>query len=235
MPRPSDSPPTRATSPGDLRLGNASDACVVDETYSLRNSKRSEIRYLAHTREIPFVQDGKTVFKVMFSVGNNDVAFRYTVCRTGEALCGVVRQEAHGVQAPRRKHYISLPAKPGHEGICPHDPKLRDPLHPRRHTGQNGLGEGYSFPALFRIADRGWVLISETGVDSRYCASRLLGHAGGLYTIGFPQEEEFNGNGSASPGITLPGRDAVAHHHRRRHPRAGGRDDSGLRPRRAAL
>lgn len=36
----------------------------------------------------------------------------------------------HGVQAPRRKHYISLPAKPGHEGICPHDPELRDPPTP---------------------------------------------------------------------------------------------------------
>ena len=49
------------------------------------------------------------------------------------------------------------------------------------------------------------MLISETGVDSRYCAGRLLGHADGLYTIGFPQEKEFNGNGSSSPGITLPG------------------------------
>lgn len=98
----------------DLRLGNASDACVVDETYSLRNSKRSEIRYLAHTREIPFVQDGKTVFKVMFSVGNNDVAFRYTVCRTGEALCGVVRQEAHGVPGspPEALHFSARKARP---------------------------------------------------------------------------------------------------------------------------
>ena len=41
--------------------------------------------------------------------------------------------------------------------------------------------------------------------SSRYCGSRLIGHEGGLYTIGFPQELENNGNGTVSPGISLPG------------------------------
>ena len=54
--------------------------------------------------------------------------------------------------------------------------------------GKNGWGEGYTFPCLFRNGDKGWILISETGVDSKYCGSRLLGHENGLYTIGFPQE-----------------------------------------------
>ena len=31
------------------------------------------------------------------------------------------------------------------------------------------------------------------------------GHKGGVYTIGFPQEGEANGNGTVSPGIALPG------------------------------
>lgn len=59
--------------------------------------------------------------------------------------------------------------------------------------GKNGWGEGYTFPCLFRNGDKGWILISETGVDSKYCGSRLLGHENGLYTIGFPQEGEMNG------------------------------------------
>ncbi len=58
---------------------------------------------------------------------------------------------------------------------------------------------------LFRNGDNGWVLVSETGVNGGYCASRLLGHKGGVYTIGFPQEGEANGNGTVSPGIALPG------------------------------
>ena len=70
------------------------------------------------------------------------------------------------------------------------------------------------FPAWFRTGNKGWVLISETGVDSRYCASRLMGKDGGLYTIGFPQEGEYNGNGTACPGIALPGENALAHGYR---------------------
>ncbi|MGL5272058.1 MAG: glycoside hydrolase family 97 catalytic domain-containing protein, partial [Phocaeicola sp.] len=70
--------------------------------------------------------------------------------------------------------------------------------------GQNGWGEGYTFPCLFKNNDKGWMLISETGVSSLYCASRLLGKSDGLYTIGFPQEAENNGNGTTAPGIYLP-------------------------------
>ena len=72
--------------------------------------------------------------------------------------------------------------------------------------GKNGWGEGYTFPCLFKNSDKGWILISETGVNSYYCGSRLMGHEDGVYTIGFPQEGEFNGNGTISPGIALPGK-----------------------------
>ena len=45
-------------------------------------------------------------------------------------------------------------------------------------------GHGYTFPCLFRIGTDGWVLISETGVDSRYCGSHLSDVTeGNLYTI----------------------------------------------------
>ena len=52
-------------------------------------------------------------------------------------------------------------------------------------------GHGYTFPALFKVGQDGWVLVSETDVDSRYCASRLSDMKGdGLYTIEFPMPEE---------------------------------------------
>ena len=43
---------------------------------------------------------------------------------------------------------------------------------------------GYVFPGLFRIGNDGWILISETGVGSQYCASHLSdGTKEGLYTV----------------------------------------------------
>ena len=68
-------------------------------------------------------------------------------------------------------------------------------------------GHGYTFPALFNIGGKGWVLVSETGVDSRYCASRLSDcKEGNLYTVAFPMPEENNGNGTSSPAFALPGK-----------------------------
>ena len=50
------------------------------------------------------------------------------------------------------------------------------------------------------------MLISETGVDSRYCASHLSEHqGGGRYTVAFPMAEENNGNGTPEPAFALPG------------------------------
>jgi CheY-like chemotaxis protein/kynurenine formamidase/two-component sensor histidine kinase len=67
-------------------------------------------------------------------------------------------------------------------------------------------GHGYTFPCLFHVGENGWALISETGVDSKYCGSHLSdATADGLYTIAFPMPEENNGNGTASPGLALPG------------------------------
>ena len=72
--------------------------------------------------------------------------------------------------------------------------------------GKNGWGEGYTFPCLFKNQTNGWMLVSETGVDGGYCAGRLLGESDGTYCIGFPQAGECNGNGTVSPGISLPGK-----------------------------
>ena len=50
------------------------------------------------------------------------------------------------------------------------------------------------------------MLVSETGVDSRYCGSRLSDVTeGNLYTVAFPMAEENNGNGTVAPAFALPG------------------------------
>ncbi len=50
------------------------------------------------------------------------------------------------------------------------------------------------------------MLVSETGVDSRYCASHLSDYdpAEG-YSLAFPMPEENNGNGTVEPAFALPG------------------------------
>ena len=99
----------------------------------------------------------------------------------------------------------------------------------------SGYGHGYTFPCLFKVnkttsqqvnkttaqqvnkttAKKGkkavpaeenvWVLISETGVDSHFCGSRLDEPTPeGRYTVAYPMMEENNGFGSTGAQVTLP-------------------------------
>ena len=177
----------------------------IDETYELASIKQSKVRYVANEAVFSFTQQGKTIYDVIFRISNNDVAFKYKMYPQGETLSCVVKQEATGFVFPDGTTTFLCPQSKPMGGFARTSPSYETSYTADDVAGKNGWGEGYTFPCLFRNGDNGWVLVSETGVNGGYCASRLLGHKGGVYTIGFPQEGEANGNGTVSPGIALPG------------------------------
>lgn len=177
----------------------------IDETYELTSIKKSKVRYVANEAVFSFTQQGKTIYDVIFRISNNDVAFKYKMYPQGETLSCVVEQEATGFVFPDGTTTFLCPQSKPMGGFARTSPSYETSYTADDAAGKNGWGEGYTFPCLFRNGDNGWVLVSETGVNGGYCASRLLGHKGGTYTIGFPQEGEANGNGTVSPGIALPG------------------------------
>ena len=177
----------------------------IDETYELASIKQSKVRYVANEAVFSFTQQGKTIYDVIFRISNNDVAFKYKMYPQGETLSCVVKQEVTGFVFPDGTTTFLCPQSKPMGGFARTSPSYETSYTADDVAGKNGWGEGYTFPCLFRNGDNGWVLVSETGVNGGYCASRLLGHKGGTYTIGFPQEGEANGNGTVSPGIALPG------------------------------
>ena len=177
----------------------------IDETYELASIKQSKVRYVANEAVFSFTQQGKTIYDVIFRISNNDVAFKYKIYPQGETLSCVVKQEATGFVFPDGTITFLCPQSKPMGGFARTSPSYETSYTADDVAGKNGWGEGYTFPCLFRNGDNGWVLVSETGVNGGYCASRLLGHKGGTYTIGFPQEGEANGNGTVSLGIALPG------------------------------
>ena len=196
-------------------IGDFSQGMVLQESsfavspvsghYELPTIKRGRVDVRATKAVCPFYRDGKHIFDVVFHVSDHDVAFKYKMYPQGETLCCVVKEEATGFVLPDgTKTFICTPVAPM-GGFARTYPSYETGYTADDEMGKNGWGHGYTFPCLFRTGDKGWVLLSETGVDSRYCASRLMGKDGGLYTIGFPQEGEYNGNGTACPGIALPG------------------------------
>lgn len=178
---------------------------LVEESYTLRTIKQSKVDYKATETVCTFAKEDRPVMDIIFRISDRDVALKYRVYPQGDTRSCVVFKETTGFAMPDGGTSFLCPqVKPG-GGWMGTYPSYETGYSLDEPVGRNGWGEGYTFPCLFRNGDKGWILISETGVSSAYCASRLMGHEGGLYTIGYPQEGENNGNGTATAGIPLPG------------------------------
>lgn len=182
----------------------AFDTKKVEDHYDLRNIKQSHVDYEATEATASFTQDGKKVMDIIFRVSNRDVAYRYHIYRKGGTLACVINDEASSFTLPVGTTTFLCPQSKPMSGFARTSPSYETSYTLDDSMGKNGWGEGYSFPCLFKVSDKGWALISETGVDGRYCASRLLNVKDNLYRIGFPQQGECNGWGSTSAAVALP-------------------------------
>ncbi|OCB68685.1 Glycosyl-hydrolase 97 C-terminal, oligomerisation [Flavobacterium glycines] len=188
-----------------LLLGDNVIQNKIDETYELANIKQSKVHYVANEAVFSFTKDGKAAIDVIFRVSNNNVGFKYKIHPQKEARSCVVQEEASGFSLPEGTTTFLCPQSKSMVGFARTMPSYETSYTLDAPMGKNGSGEGYTFPCLFKVNNTGWALISETGVDSGYCASRLIGKEKGLYTIGFPMIGENNGNGTTAPGIPLMG------------------------------
>ncbi len=181
---------------------------TVDERYELDRIKSSYNHYIANSLKIHLKASKGQHFSILFQVSNNDIAFRYEIDRHKDTGSIRILNEESGFNFPSGTTTFLSPqsdamigwkrTKPSYEEEYVLDAPMDRPSQ---------YGHGYTFPCLFKV-DNGkcWVLISETGVDSRYCGSRLSEHKGeGIYEIEFPMAEENNGNGSVEPAFSLPG------------------------------
>jgi len=181
----------------------------VSDSYQLKTIKQGNVNYEATEAVCKMEKNGRVVMDIIFRVSNRDVAYRYKIYpkrgRGGETLVTVVESEASGFALPAGTTTFLCPQSKPMGGFARTSPSYETSYTLDEPVGKNGWGEGYTFPCLFRVADKGWVLISETGTDGNYVGCRLLNEKGGLYRIGFPQAGEQNGVGSTTPSLALPG------------------------------
>ena len=178
----------------------------IDTVYEQSRIKASHIHYQANELTCHLTNAEGRQMAVTFRVSNNDVALRYSLPRQHGTGSVRIMSEATGFHFPEQTTTFLCPqsdamigwkrTKPSYEEEYKVDAPMSD---------RSQYGHGYTFPCLFRVCDDGWVLVSETGVDSRYCASHLSDAENGLYRIAFPMPEENNGNGTVEPAFALPG------------------------------
>ncbi|MCQ2253965.1 MAG: glycoside hydrolase family 97 protein [Bacteroidaceae bacterium] len=177
----------------------------IDETYNVRSLKKNSVHYVAKSATISFTRNGKKAMDIEFRVSDTDVAFRYYIHQLNkDRMSAVVQKEITGFNvAETSTSYLAPQMQPmtGFAATAPSyetHPEIDAPL------GKNGWGEGYVFPALFKNADKGWMLISETGTTGNYCGCHLQNLGDNKYAIAFPNPKEANGNGTSQPGLSLP-------------------------------
>lgn len=198
------------TSIGDFSKGltlKGETSGKMEKSFDQDRIKKSRVEFAANTLTEEFVNDKGQKFSIEWVVGDNDIAFRYHIPVSKDTRSLIVDEEKTGYRFPAQTTTFLTPqsdamigwkrTKPSYEEHYKADAPMTEPSQ---------YGHGYTFPALFHIGDNGWALLTETGVDGYYCGSRLSDYKDGVYTIAYPMPEENNGNGNASPAISLPGK-----------------------------
>lgn len=179
----------------------------INKTYTQDRIKRSVVNYAANELTVRLQNTNKQPVNIVFRVSNNDVAFRYEIPKSSETGSMVINEEKTGFDFPEYTTTFLTPQSDAMIGWKRTKPSYEEEYTPDAPMNTHSqYGHGYTFPGLFRIGNDGWALVSETEVDSKFCASRLSDATPeGLYTIAYPMPEENNGNGTSAPGIALPG------------------------------
>lgn len=178
----------------------------VHQSYTLDRIKRSHPEFDARSLTCGFVNPDGVPVTVEFLVADNDVAFRYLLPASGERRSARVMEEKTGFRLPDYATGFLTPQSDAMIGWKRTKPSYEEEyIIDAPVDTKSQYGHGFTFPALFRVGDDGWALIGETGVDRRYCASRLADREEGVFRIAFPMEAENNGNGTSEPAFALPG------------------------------
>ncbi|RYF09412.1 MAG: glycoside hydrolase family 97 protein, partial [Flavobacteriales bacterium] len=179
----------------------------IDQNYTEPKIKISTVKYQANELTCKFENAKKNKIEVVFRVSNNNIAFRYFIPQTGEPANFVIEEELSSYKFPSQTTTFLTPQATPMIGWMKTKPSYEEEYTADQAMGvPSKYGVGYTFPALFHLGDKGWVLLSETGVNSLYCGSKLSeGTKDGNYKVAFPEAGENNGIGNANPTISLPG------------------------------
>ncbi len=181
----------------------------IKQTYQLRQGKQSVITSENNDYNLllstPAARRSGVQMAVHFRVFNNNIAYCYSFIQTGETSAIVINGEASGFRLPTDATAFICPQSDPMIGWKRTKPSYEEGyIWDEPITKRSGYGHGWTFPCLFHEGDKGWLLISETGVSSNYCGSHLSDATpDGLFTIAFPMEGENNGFGSTGAQLGL--------------------------------
>jgi len=178
----------------------------VSKKYSNEKIKKSEVDYKANTLRVDFINSDEFNIAIEFQVSDNNITFRYEILPMKDRFSCVVLSEVTGFKFPSHTTTFLSPMMKPMTGFARTAPSYESGYKADGELGTKA-DYGYVFPGLFHIGNDGWVLLSETGVSSLYCASHLETTSDkNLYQVAYPNMDENNGFGSTGATLSLPGK-----------------------------
>ena len=174
---------------------------LIDESYTMLHGKRSECRGLANELTLTYENETKSKIEVVLRAYDEGVAFRYRFPERDETM-RTVKKELTGFRIPMDGVGYLLPHDdagqwwPAYENVFQNGIAVGEP---------SPKAMGWDLPALFKVNNRGWVLITESDLDENYCGFALEKESPeGLYQLRFPDPMEGWETGDIHPKSSLP-------------------------------
>ncbi len=173
----------------------------AEESYPMGHGKKALIHYKQDEYILRFTNSDKVKLECHFRINDKAIAYRYLLPEGGRVK--VLKEASSFGLNPGTRAWLQpmSKAKTGWKETNPsyEEHYLIDVALPV----ESPIGEGFVYPALFRVKDN-WLLLSETNVHAQYCGTRLVYDAGQqLMQVTMPQTEEvFPGGGLLPEGKT---------------------------------
>lgn len=162
----------------------------VQDRYQLFAGKKTAANYIANRQVLQLRNSTGGQMNIEFQVSDDGVAFRYHLPAKGGTMQTIEAEKTSFLFPAQTKAWLQpmSVAKTGWEST---NPSYEEHYRQGIAAGTPAPNAaGWVYPALFQTGNN-WVLISEAGLDSAYCGTRLdSASAGGEYRVAFPDPRE---------------------------------------------
>lgn len=188
----------------NLSLDSTSTEQVVTDTYTMLHGKRRECSYTGNQKIFYLKSELGHEMDIEFRVSDDGVGFRYHFPGKTDTLLQIL-EETTSYHFQRSARGFLQPCQDSQTGWCNTQPSYEEHYRRSITVGTNAPNKaGWVMPALFKSGDF-WICITETGVDTNYCGSRLSQQSpDGEYSVQFPQSTEGRAGEPILPESILP-------------------------------
>lgn len=188
----------------NMRLDSVSGPSRIEDSYQLQHGKQQQIDYKANEKIYHLTHQSGRELDIQVRASNDGIGIRYYIPGESESVHHISAEKT-SFNFPDDTQAWLEPLANVNTGYAQTNPSYEEHYKQDISVGTPAPDSaGWAYPALFKSGET-WLLISETGMDGSYPATRLRQESpNGNYHVGFPQEGEQYPGRALDPQSSLP-------------------------------